>query len=111
MNLRMASGVIAFTILAACGGGSPPAESPKPAEAAPAASASSAESGDCASQTIKSKADYDSCRQKCNDQGRDLGRTCNDPNCLAGIGQSTRQCLGRCEDAQKTSQQKHCYKE
>jgi hypothetical protein len=110
MNLRMASGVIAFTILAACGGGSPPAESPKPAEAAPA-SAGSAESGDCASQTIKSKADFDSCRQKCNDQGRDLGRTCNDPNCLAGIGQSTRQCLGRCEDGQKTSQQKHCYKE
>lgn len=115
MNLRLALGLPLFTVFAACVTGSPPPEPGAKPLSGPSASAApataSAPSGDCGSLKIKSKTEYDACKTKCNDDNRDLGRTCNDPNCLQGIGQATRQCLGRCEEGQKAAQQKNCYQE
>jgi hypothetical protein len=113
MNLRTALGLPLLSVFAACVSGSPPPDTGAKPLSAPATSAApgSLASGDCGDVKIKSRSDFAACKTKCNDDNRDLGRTCNDPNCLQGIGQATRQCLGKCEEGQKTAQQKHCYQE
>jgi hypothetical protein len=91
-------------LLVSCLAGPPP-----PSAAAPTAGGSSATGAGCGQFNVTSKADLESCKNKCRDQERDQLKACTGQGCQGGAG--TAACLGSCDDRAKAAQQGKCFKD
>jgi hypothetical protein len=96
-------------LFAACGPGTPSAESPKPAKAA---SASDGGTDPCDKWTVKSSDGFSSCKTKCRDDKNTRDGSCNsDTNCLQASGIKMELCMQKsCEEQKKGAQAAGCWK-
>jgi hypothetical protein len=105
-----------FILCTGCGGSAGPSASGASAAAAPspASSATPAANGgtsDCDRLPVHTRAQYETCRKRCDIEQRNQQTTCTDPNCLQGIANYARQCSAKCEDSMKAAKDAKCFAE
>jgi hypothetical protein len=112
MRLLPSVVVLVGSCIATSGQNSSPPPSSTPATTTDSLTSSSPADGglvSCDTFVVRNKAQHDACKNKCQDDQRDQQRTCNDPNCLSGIGNFTRQCVAKCDSDLKAAKDAHCF--
>jgi hypothetical protein len=110
MRLLLGVVLLASSCIATSGQNpSPPPSKPTPSSQTLASSSPDGGLVSCDTLVVRSKTQHDACRNKCEEDQRNQQRTCNDPNCLSGIGNFTRQCVAKCDTDLKAAKDAHCF--